>query len=138
MLDAFVDTRDNMTDADIAEASGASVADVRAWRAKLDAPPATDAPPPKKDPAPKKKDDAAEKKGKAPDPETPAPPDAPAAPEAESAPASVRVTASRVPGVRFEGMKNPIELRFGGVYSGANAAHLWANFRHAVERYPKG
>jgi len=125
MLDAFVDTRDNMTDADIAEASGASIADVRAWRAKLDAPPATDTPTTKKARAPK------------PAPETPAPPDAPAAPEAESAPASVRVTASRVPGVRFGNMKNPIELRFGGVYSGADAAHLWANHRAHVEIYPK-
>ena len=125
MLDSFADIRDTMTDAEISEASGVAVADVKTWRAALDSPPPV---------APEKQPKRAKRAAD----DTSAPPVTPADPEADSAPASVRVTASRVPGVRFEGMKNPIELRFGDVYSGVNAAHLWANFRHAVERYPKG
>ena len=123
MLDSFADIRDTMTDAEISEASGVAVADVKTWRAALDSPPPVAPEKPKR--AKKAADDIS------------APPVAPADPEADSAPASVRVTASRVPGVRFDGMKNPIELRFGGVYSGVNAAYLWANHRASVEPYPK-
>lgn len=123
MLDSFVDMRDTMTDAEISEASGVALADVKAWRAGLDSPPTAQTDKPKR-----------AKKAAA---DVSAPPDAPTEPEAESAPACVRVTVSRVSGVRFGNMKNPIDVRYRDVYSGENAAYLWKHHRAAVEPFPK-
>ena len=123
MLDSFVDMRDTMTDAEISEASGVALADVKAWRAGLDSPPTAQTDKPKR-----------AKKAAA---DVSAPPDAPTEPEAESAPACVRVTVSRVSGVRFPGKQFDANVTYRGVFSGTEAAHLWKHHRAAVEPFPK-
>jgi hypothetical protein len=66
-----------------------------------------------------------------------APPVTPAEPEAESAPACVRVTVSRVSGVRFPGKQFDANVTYKGIFSGADAAFLWKHHRAAVEPFPK-
>lgn len=127
MLDSFVDLRASMTDEQIAEASGATVAAVAAWRLALDGPVAAPAVEAGAKPAKRAKkavDDSA-------------PPVTPAEPEAESAPACVRVTVSRVSGVRFPGKQFDANVTYKGIFSGAEAAFLWKHHRASVEPFPK-
>ena len=127
MLDSFADLRASMTDDQIAEASGATAAEVAAWRLALDGPVAAPAVEADTKPAKRAKkavDDSA-------------PPVTPPKPAAESAPASVRVTVSRVSGVRFPGKQFDANVTYRGVFSGDNAAYLWKHYRSAVEPFPK-
>ncbi len=123
MLDAYVALRDTMNDEEIATAAGVEVAAVASWRASLAA----------ADPAPVDKPKRAKKAAA----DVSAPPDAPNEPEAESAPACVWVTVSRVSGVRFPGKQFDANVTYRGVFSGAEAAHLWKHHRAAVEPFPK-
>jgi hypothetical protein len=60
----------------------------------------------------------------------------PHASEPDRVPASVRVTVSRLR-VRWpDGTQSTERLR--AFHSGANAAHLWTNYRNHCERYPAG
>lgn len=127
MLDAYVALRDTMTDEEISDASGVSVAAVTAWRASLTAP-APEAEPSTADKPKRAKKAAAD---------VSAPPVTPADPEADSAPATVRVTVARVSGVRFPGKQFDANVTYKGIFSGAEAAYLWANHRASVEPYPK-
>lgn len=123
MLDAYVALRDAMNDEEIATAAGVEVAAVASWRASLAA----------AEPAPVDKPKRAKKAAA----DVSAPPDAPTEPEAESAPACVRVTVSRVSGVRFPGKQFDANVTYRGVFSGTEAAHLWKHHRAAVEPFPK-
>lgn len=127
MLDSFANLRSTMTDEQIAEASGATITAVAAWRLALDGPVA--APDVEADPKPSKR--AKKATGET------APPVTRSEPEAESAPACVRVTVTRVSGVRFPGKQFDANVTYRGIFSGAEAAHLWKHHRAAVEPYPK-
>lgn len=121
-LTPFLSMLATMSDDDIANASGATVEQVAAYRAAQTAPAEQAEPKPARKP-------------KASKPET-APPEAEAAPATESAPACVRVVKS-APGVRLPGATFGRGVQARDIHSGKVAAHLWEHHRELVEPFPK-